>query len=385
MERNVTLDFIRGVAILGILLLNISAFGLPKAAYLNPAWYGDITRSDAWTWALLDLFAQVKFLTLFALLFGAGLQLLLKRGKRWIQCRLTLLVLLGFIHGLFFWDGDILLAYGLVGLICWRMIRDAHDVKNMFNTGVVLYVIGIGVLLLLGLMSGGATNRSWIPDAANLQYEQYWKLKGGVEAVSNRADMLGDNLLALGAQYGWQLAGMMLMGAALMRSGWLKGAFSQAHYRRTGIVLVLTGMVINLPAIIAQWMLHWDYRWCAFLLQAPRELSAPFQTIGYASLIYGFWPHIARTRLAGAIACVGRMALSNYLLQTLICTTLFYHLDLFMKFDRFQLMAFVVPVWIANLLFSVIWLRYFRQGPVEWLWRQLTARASGTSLTNTSR
>ncbi len=95
MERNVTLDFVRGVAILGILLLNISAFGLPKAAYLNPAWYGDITRSDAWTWAVLDLFTQVKFLTLFALLFGAGLQLLLKRGTRWIQSRLTLLVLLG--------------------------------------------------------------------------------------------------------------------------------------------------------------------------------------------------------------------------------------------------------------------------------------------------
>ncbi|XNM65265.1 hypothetical protein ACLK2H_12325 [Escherichia coli] len=68
MERNVTLDFIRGVAILGILLLNISAFGLPKAAYLNPAWYGDITSRDAWTWAILDVFAQVKFLTLFALL-----------------------------------------------------------------------------------------------------------------------------------------------------------------------------------------------------------------------------------------------------------------------------------------------------------------------------
>lgn len=85
MERNVTLDFVRGVAILGILLLNISAFGLPKAAYLNPAWYGNITASDAWTWAILDLFAQVKFLTLFALLFGAGLQMLLPRGKRWIS------------------------------------------------------------------------------------------------------------------------------------------------------------------------------------------------------------------------------------------------------------------------------------------------------------
>lgn len=385
MERNVTLDFVRGVAILGILLLNISAFGLPKAAYLNPAWSGSASLSDAWTWALLDLLAQVKFLTLFALLFGAGLQLLLPRGKRWIQSRLTLLALLGFIHGLFFWDGDILLAYALVGLVSWRMVREAHHVKSLFNTGVVLYLTGIAVLVLLGLISGTAANRSWAPDAANLQYEQYWKLHGGMEAVSNRADMLSDNLLALGAEYGWQLAGMMLMGAALMRSGWLKGQFSLRHYRRTGALLVAAGMAVNLPAIFAQWYLAWDYRWCAFLLQAPRELSAPLQAIGYAALAWGYWPQLCRFRLVGAIACVGRMALTNYLLQTLICTTLFYHLGLFMRFDRLQLLAFVPPIWAVNLLVSSLWLRRFRQGPVEWLWRQLTLRASGTSLKDTSR
>ncbi|HDZ0760837.1 TPA: DUF418 family protein [Klebsiella pneumoniae] len=385
MERNVTLDFVRGVAILGILLLNISAFGLPKAAYLNPAWSGSASLSDAWTWALLDLLAQVKFLTLFALLFGAGLQLLLPRGKRWIQSRLTLLALLGFIHGLFFWDGDILLAYALVGLVSWRMVREAHHVKSLFNTGVVLYLTGIAVLVLLGLISGTAANRSWAPDAANLQYEQYWKLHGGMEAVSNRANMLSANLLALGAQYGWQLAGMMLMGAALMRSGWLKGQFSLRHYRRTGALLVAAGMAVNLPAIFAQWYLAWDYRWCAFLLQAPRELSAPLQAIGYAALAWGYWPQLCRFRLVGAIACVGRMALTNYLLQTLICTTLFYHLGLFMRFDRLQLLAFVPPIWAVNLLVSSLWLRRFRQGPVEWLWRQLTLRASGTSLKDTSR
>ncbi|MCM5927163.1 DUF418 family protein [Klebsiella pneumoniae] len=385
MERNVTLDFVRGVAILGILLLNISAFGLPKAAYLNPAWSGSASLSDAWTWALLDLLAQVKFLTLFALLFGAGLQLLLPRGKRWIQSRLTLLALLGFIHGLFFWDGDILLAYALVGLVSWGMVREAHHVKSLFNTGVVLYLTGIAVLVLLGMISGTAANRSWAPDAANLQYEQYWKLHGGMEAVSNRADMLSDNLLALGEQYGWQLAGMMLMGAALMRSGWLKGQFSLRHYRRTGALLVAAGMAVNLPAIFAQWYLAWDYRWCAFLLQAPRELSAPLQAIGYAALAWGYWPQLCRFRLVGAIACVGRMALTNYLLQTLICTTLFYHLGLFMRFDRLQLLAFVPPIWAVNLLISSLWLRRFRQGPVEWLWRQLTLRASGTSLKDTSR
>ncbi|MEB6381990.1 DUF418 domain-containing protein YeiB [Klebsiella aerogenes] len=384
MERNVTLDFVRGVAILGILLLNITAFGLPKAAYLNPAWAGSISPSDAWSWAILDLFAQVKFLTLFALLFGAGLQMLLVRGKRWIQSRLTLLALLGFIHGLFFWDGDILLAYALVGLIAWRMVRDAHHVKSLFNTGVVLYLIGIAVLVLLGLISGNGASRSWVPDAANVLYEQFWKLKGGMEAVSNRADMLSDNLVALGVQYGWQLAGMMLMGAALMRCGWLKGQFSLSHYRRVGAVLIIAGMMVNVPAIAAQWYLQWDYRWCGFLLQAPRELGAPLQTIGYAALAWGFWPQLCRFRLVGAIACVGRMALSNYLLQTLICTTLFYHLGLFMKFDRLQLLAFVPAVWAVNLLFSQFWLRHFRQGPVEWLWRQLTLRASGTSSRDTS-
>lgn len=385
MERNVTLDFVRGVAILGILLLNINAFGLPKAAYLNPAWSGTITSSDAWTWAILDLFAQVKFLTLFALLFGAGLQMLLPRGKRWIQSRLTLLALLGFIHGLFFWDGDILLAYALVGLVTWRMVRDAHHLKSLFNTGVVLYLIGVAVLVLLGLISGGTPNRSWVPDAANLQYEQYWKLNGGMEAVSNRADLLSDNLLALGAQYGWQLAGMMLMGAALMRSGWLKGQFSLSHYRRTGVLLIVAGMAVNIPAIVAQWHLDWDPRWCAFLLQAPRELGAPLQTIGYAALAWGFWPWLCQFRLVGAIACVGRMALTNYLLQTLICTTIFYRFGLFMQFDRLHLLALVLPVWAINITFSLMWLRYFRQGPVEWLWRQLTLRASGTSSKNTSR
>jgi len=385
MERNITLDFIRGVAILGILLLNINAFGLPKAAYINPAWYGDITLRDAWTWAVLDLFAQVKFLTLFALLFGAGLQLLLSRGKRWIQSRLTLLVLLGFIHGLLFWDGDILLAYGLMGLISWRLVRDAPGIKSLFNTGIMLYLVGIAVLLLLGFISGNSTSRSWVPDAANLQYEQWWKTHGGYEAISNRADMLSNSLIALGAQYGWQLAGMMLMGASLMRSGWLKGQFSLHHYRKTGVLLILAGMAINLPAIIAQWQLGWSYRWCAFFLQAPRELSAPLQTIGYAALAYGFWPQICRWRIVLAVACVGRMALSNYLLQTLICTTLFYHLGLFMHFDRLQLLAFVPPIWAVNILFSVIWLRHFRQGPVEWLWRKLTARAAGVTLSHTSR
>lgn len=301
------------------------------------------------------------------------------------QSRLTLLVLLGFIHGLLFWDGDILLAYGLVGLICWRLVRDAPSVKSLFNTGVLLYLVGLGVLLLLGMISDSQTSRAWTPDASSLLYEKYWKLHGSAEAIGNRANAVGDSLLALGAQYGWQLAGMMLIGAALMRSGWLKGQYSLRHYRRTGMVLVVIGVVINLPAIILQWRLDWAYRWCAFLLQLPREIGAPFQTVGYAALLFGYWPQLSRFKVVLAIACVGRMALTNYLLQTLICTTLFYQLGLFMQFNRTELLLFVVPVWLANLLFSIIWLHFFRQGPVEWLWRRLTLLSSGATTPNTLR
>lgn len=125
-----------------------------------PPRYGAIVPEDARSRAILDIVAQAKFLTLFALLFGAGLQMLLPRGKQWIQSRLTLLVLLGFIHALFFWDGDILLAYGLVGLICWRLVRDAPSVKSLFNTGILLYLVGIGVLLLLGVVSSSETSRA---------------------------------------------------------------------------------------------------------------------------------------------------------------------------------------------------------------------------------
>ncbi|AVJ16926.1 hypothetical protein CLM71_07180 [Serratia sp. MYb239] len=377
LPRIATLDCARGIAILGILLMNISAFGLPKAAYLNPAYQGQPVLSDAWAWALLDLFTQAKFLAMFALLFGAGLQLLLHRGKGWIRARLTWLVLFGLGHGIFLWDGDILLAYGLIGLVCWRMIREAKDTFTLLKTGAVLYGIGVTLLLLLSFATDGTPGSFWQPSPAELQYEQLWKLQGGFEAWRNRVDLLSSSLLAIGAQYGWELAGLMLFGAGLMRSGWLRGHFAPAYYRRQAAWLIPLSLLIQLPAVALQWHLQWDYRWSGFLLQVPRELGAPLQAMGYLALCYGFWGHLARWPVGRWLTQVGRMALSNYLLQTLICTTLFYRFGLYQQLDRWQLVAIVPLVWLANLCFSQLWLRYFEQGPAEWLWRRLTALGAG--------
>ncbi|KAA9001044.1 DUF418 family protein [Affinibrenneria salicis] len=375
--RIATLDFARGVAILGILLMNIIAFGLPKAAYLNPAWQGQPSTGDALAWALMDLVAQAKFLTLFALLFGAGIQLLLPRGRGWVHARFFWLMLLGLLHGVFFWDGDILLDYGLLGLVCYSIIRQSEGSRMLLRSGVLLYGIGLGMLLVLSRLLGSQPGSYWLPGALDIAREASWQMQGGPEAWRQRLSLLSDGLLSLGVQYGWLLAGSMLLGAGLMRSGWLKGEFSLAHYRRAGYGLVALGLLINAAGVAGQWLLDWEYRWCALLLQFPRELSAPLQAIGYLALCYAFWPRLCRWRWVRLVTGVGRMALSNYLLQTLICTTLFNQFGLFMRFDRLQLLAMVPLIWLANLLFTACWLRYFPQGPLEWGWRKLTGWTAG--------
>lgn len=379
-QRIATLDFARGIAIFGILLLNISAFGLPKAAYLNPAYAGQPSHSDALTWAVLDAVAQGKFLMMFAILFGGGLYLLLPRGKHWIQSRLSLLVLCGLLHATFLWDGDILLSYGLIGLVSWRMVREGRSSQSLITTGIMLYLIGVAVLLMLGFISTPKPGSFWLPGPAEIQYEQFWKLKGGLEAIRNRLDLLSSSLIAIGVQYGWELAGAMLLGAGLMRSTWLRGGFSLRHYRQLAALLLPLSLLIQIPAIYLQWHLGWDYRWSGFLLQAPREIGGLMQAVAYLALCYGFWPQLSRLRLAHWIAQVGRMALTNYLLQTLVCITFFNIFGFFLHFDRLQLLALAPLVWAVNLLVTLTWLRYFRQGPVEWLWRKLTIKASGVEL-----
>ncbi|KAB7897761.1 DUF418 domain-containing protein [Rouxiella sp. S1S-2] len=375
--RIATLDFARGIAIFGILLLNISAFGLPKAAYLNPAYAGQPSATDAWTWAVLDVLAQGKFLMMFAMLFGAGLQMLLPRGKAWIQSRLSLLLLCGLIHAVFFWDGDILLAYGLIGLVFWRLVREAKSNQSLFRTGVVLYLIGVGILMMLGLISTSKPDGFWQPGFAELQYEQFWRLKGGVEAINNRLDLLSSSLISVAVQYGWELGGAMLIGASLMRSGWLKGQFNVRHYLGVAAIMLPLSWGIQIPAVAIAWYTGWNYRWSGFYLQAPREIGALMQAIGYLALCYGCWPQLVKQRWVIWMSQVGRMALTNYLLQTLICTFFFNNLGFYQHFNRLQLVALVPAVWAVNLGVTLLWLSYFRQGPMEWLWRKLTAKAAG--------
>ncbi|GAA0493683.1 DUF418 domain-containing protein YeiB [Tatumella punctata] len=376
MPRYPQLDFIRGAAILGILLLNIISFALPSAAYLNPAWQGTVSLADAVCWAALEMVARLKFLNLFALLFGAGLVFLLPKGTGWLQSRLGWLIVFGLLHAVLFWEGDILVAWGIAGILSWRLIRDARSWQTLLRTGILFYTVGCLMLLVFGMLSGGQGGSSWLPGLAEIAFEKQTKLHPGLVAINYRLDHLGSMLLAFFTQYGWELSGLMLAGAALVHNGWLIGKRSQAEYLRSGGLLLVAGFSLEAAGVTAQWLTGWSFRWSGFYLQLPGEIASPLVSLGYVSLVLGFWKKIAASRVCYLLCCVGRMALSNYILQTLICTLIFSTGGLFMHFQRWQLLLIVPCIWLVSLLFSVCWLHFFRRGPLEALWRYLTRQTA---------
>lgn len=377
-QRIDCLDCARGIAVLGILLLNIIGFALPTAAYLNPAYVAGVSVSDKWVWLVVNVFAQGKFLAMFSLLFGASLFMLIPHRPGWIKARLVWLVVFGLLHGILAWDGDILLAYGLVGLVCWRIIYRSQQDNALLRAGIVLYLIGVLLLLLLAVLNfAGKPDEYWLPSYPQIVAETDWKTTGGWQATLQRSGLVAANIIALLLQYGWQLSGLMLMGAALLRNGWLSGQFPLSHYRWVAVFSLVIGMSIQLSGSLLQWHVSWAYRWCRYFLQIPGELSAPLLMIGYLALLYGFWPQISTWYLIRVLCQIGRMSLSCYLLQTLICTTLFYHLAEFNHFSRLALLGMVFPIWGCCALVAVLWLSYFTQGPLEWGWRRLTQISQG--------
>ncbi|GKX54378.1 hypothetical protein SOASR030_04900 [Leminorella grimontii] len=371
-SRIQALDGARGLALFGILILNIGGFALPRAAYMNPAYAGMPSFSDGAVWTILNVAAQGSFLAAFALLFGAGLELLHRRGSFWNLSRLCWLAMLGFVHGVWLWEGDILLTYALVGIGGVLVMRASSTVRGLLSTGVVLFAIGLLLLFWMGTLMAGVTSADWTPTATDIAREAAWKLAGGEAARGQRLSMTLSVLLSVFLQYGWQLLGLMLIGAALMRNGWLKGEWSTAVYRRQGWFWLLASLAIKAFAVALQWRFEWDLAVSGYYLQVVKEVGSVLQGLAYLALWFGYGQSAGMARVRSLLSQVGRMTLSNYLLQTLVCTTLFYHFGGYRHFDRLTLLAFVPAVWGVNLLFSLIWLRYFRQGPLEWLWRKLT-------------
>lgn len=387
-ERIVAIDILRGFALLGILIMNIQEFAMPVAAYSNPTAYGDLTGANRWVWTLSHIFADQKFMTIFSLLFGAGIVLMSEkldaRGQRaWgLHHRRTFwLLLIGLAHAYLLWSGDILVAYALCGFwVYWlRRLRPGWQMA----LGILVVSIFSLILLVTGLTMQSAPPETlqewradWRPAAETIADEVASYRSGWLEQMNARVpttfefQTFGFLFWAL-----WRAGGLMLMGMALYRWGVLTGGRSGRFYAGMAVLGFAIGLPVVSWGVVQNFANNWSMEYSQFGPGAQANYwGSLFVSTAYIGLLMLFARSGALPWLQNALAAVGRTALSNYLLQTILATAIFYGhgLGLFGSVERVGQIGIVVAIWVVQLVVSPLWLRYYRFGPFEWLWRSLS-------------
>jgi len=381
-ERIVTLDVLRGVAVLGILAMNVQSLAMPAAAYFFPTAFGDLTGANRVVWLLADVLAFRKFMTVFAILFGAGMVLMHERGApAGLHVRRMLwLWALGLLHAYLLWPGDILVSYAVCGLALtpcrrWRAATQA-------TVGLLCLTVGSGLAVLAGLSAPHwpaglleGFHRQWQPDAASLAHEIALARGPWAAATAHRAPgVLMLHGLYLPFAVFWRAGGGMLLGMALYRGGWLTGRRPLRAISVASAACVVPGLAATVMEIVAKQAAGWEPVRSFFLASQWGYWGSLPLALGYVGGVV-LAVRTARWRpLTGRLAAVGRLALTNYLAQTVLVSALMagWGLGLFGRVSRVEQAAIVVAVWALQLWWSPVWLDRFRFGPAEWLWRSLT-------------
>lgn len=386
--RIASLDVLRGFALLGILVMNVQVFSMPAAAYENPTAWGDLAGVNLGVWVVSEVLFSQKFLTLFSLLFGAGVCLFADRiearGGRpavWHYRRMGWLLAFGLAHAYLLWFGDILVPYAVCGCLVYLLRRRAPRTLvvvgfvSLMVTSLLIVLIG-AALLIPGVPEEAISEieRDWTPDASELDAE-IAAYGGWTEQQPLRTEQaLAVHLGMLPFFVIWFCGGLMLIGMALYKWGVLSAAKDDRFYRRLAAIGLLTGMPLVVLGV--WWNFSGGWAW-----QRSMFFGALFNTWGCIPVALGYLGlvmlAVRRDFLPGLqarLAAVGRMAFTNYLLQTVLCTTIFYGhgLGLFASVERYQQLLIVFAVWALQLWLSPIWLRRYSYGPLEWLWRTLT-------------
>lgn len=411
-ERIPGIDVLRGLAILGILGVNIYAFALPGLAYDNPLVYGGGSGLDLWTWFFTNALISNKFITTFAMLFGAGLVVLMERaaarsepfGKIYYR-RVAWLLIFGLIHAYFVWYGDILVSYALCGLVIY-LFRNVRP-RNLIVVGAVGILLGIAGSAAVGgmftymrrtaekaeiLRSEGKElqeyqkqmEKSWkdmkkefYPAPQDLDREVRIHRDGYLGIFGHRLPkVLQIQTMGMIFTLFWRLTGLMLIGMALIKMKIFTAERTPLFYRN----LALAGLGLGLPlSVLAGWAAsqhRFDIIHSFTVTYNIMTVAGLAGALGFTGLVMLWSRSGLLAGLRARLAAVGRTAFSNYLLQSILCTTLFYGygFGLFGSIPRSGLMAVVLSVWILQLLITPLWLRHFHFGPAEWVWKRMAYR-----------
>jgi uncharacterized protein len=410
-ERISSIDVMRGVALLGIALMNIVFSGLPLAADWNPKVAGGATGINLGAFFVQYVLFDGKMRGLFSMMFGASAYLLIGRldgrgaGLRAAEIfyrRILWLMLIGLIHAYLIWHGDILYPYALLGLVLLPLLR-ARPRNLLIAAGVMLVLmtaedIGKGFYIRKTHDTALAADQAeaakkpltdeqkdartqwqdirkyFSPSAEDLRKEKAMYSGSYFNLVAKRAVLLAKEWHAMPFYLdNWDMFTMMLVGIAFIKTGVLAAERSFAFYWK--LLAISYGICLPIGAFAAwkSWQQGFEPLQTLFTF-STYQMARVGMTLGHAALIlllckYGVWPAL-RARLAA----VGKTALSNYIAHSVIYGVVFYGygFNLFDKLQRYQLYYVVLGMWIFSLIWSPIWLKHFRFGPLEWVWRSLT-------------
>jgi uncharacterized protein len=405
-----SIDVLRGFAVLGILAMNIYAFSMPEAAYFNPQIYGGFSGLNRYVWVFTHLFFDMKFMSIFSMLFGAGMVLMMGRAeeagakfKGFYFRRTFWLLIIGLVHAYLLWVGDILVSYAVTGFIIYLFRH--KSAKALIRTGILLLLAGTILNILFGLffdfmqqqsneaarmLAAGeeptemqrGMHENWMamqsyfnPSAQEIQEELDIYRDGYSGMLKDRApDVLMTHIQSLPFYIIWRVGGLMLLGMGFLKLG----VFSAERSRRFYLTWIILGYGLGLPIILYGYSIlnSADFDVVYRFGQPYNYVGSVLVAMGHIGLVMLVCKANILTKFRNALGAVGRMALTNYLMHTIILTTIFYGygLGLFGHVDRFAQMGFVLGMWILQLIYSPVWLRHFRFGPAEWLWRSLTYR-----------
>ena len=399
-SRIATLDAVRGVAVMGILLLNIVAFALPSYAYVDPHFAGGADGANLWAWGIAFVLADGKMRGLFTMLFGASTVLVAERAlaagrspAHIHYARMASLFVLGLGHAWLIWAGDILTLYAVCGALAFAVWRWPARMVAGAGAMLLLWQLAMGILAYTDTRryeaiaaapgARAAVREQWESYRAALlpphpsPEEEIAAYRGDWRSVSRirAADALYVETRVMPGMLA-ETIGLMLIGMALFRSGFLSGAWARRDYWHVAIA----GHALTIPPYIAiaLWMRTAHFDPIVLLLTEPLHLVLlrPVLAVAQAALVVLFVTSGRARWLAERIAAAGRMAFSNYLGTSIVCTLIFYGygLGLFGRLERWQLYPVVLGIWGLILLWSKPWLARFAYGPCEWLWRSI-ARA----------
>ena len=379
-----SIDLLRGFAVLGILIMNITSFSQVNIAYMNPTIGAGLEGYNQYFHAFNYIFADTRFMSIFSILFGAGVVLFTNnaeaKGKRvgvLHYKRMFWLLLFGLLHAYFIWEGDILVAYAICGCLIYLLRK--KTIRALLIISIILFIVPVTFNLMtyygMTIEELESTFAFFYPSSEEIATEVKIMQGSFLEQMPIRLEnAIEFQTLVFMIDTFWRTTSLMLLGMILYRKGILSANKSISYYTKMILAGFGIGLIISLIGLNQSYDSEWSGAYVMSIGANYKLISGVFIAIGYIGFVMWCFRKGIFKKLQNRLQAVGRMAFTNYIGMSVICSLIFngHGLALYGTLDRLQQFLVVVIIWVLILIVSPMVLKKYRYGPLEWLWRKLT-------------